>query len=314
MTKLFGAVEGGGTKFVCAVGAGPQDRLRTERIATTTPDETLARVRQFLVETAAHAKQPLAAVGIATFGPIELDPKSDHYGCMLPTTKPGWSGAPIVAPLTGGLDLPVGLDTDVNGAALGEYSWGAAQGCDPTVYLTVGTGIGGGAVVGGQPLHGLLHPEMGHVRVPRARDTAGRLDPFPGICPFHGDCLEGLASGPALAARTGRAASDLAADDPVWHLEAAYLAAALAHYVLILSPQCVVVGGGVLEQPHLLPRVRRELRRLLGNYIPRTQVAAGLDRYVVAPYWGAEAGLAGAFVLAEQAAAASTVADQQTPR
>ena len=163
---LYGAVEGGGTKFVCAVGSGPADRLATARIPTTTPAETLPRVRWFLLDAAAQAGQPLTAIGIATFGPIELDRQSPRYGYMLPTPKPGWSGAPVVPAITAGLDVPVAVDTDVNGAALAEYRWGAAQGCDPALYVTVGTGIGGGVVIGGTPLHGLLHPEMGHIAVP----------------------------------------------------------------------------------------------------------------------------------------------------
>ena len=215
---LYGAVEGGGTKFVCAVGSGPSDRLATARIPTTTPAETLPRVRRFLLDAAEQAGQALTAIGIATFGPIELDRQSPRYGYMLPTPKPGWSGAPVVAAITAGLDVPVAVDTDVNGAALAEYRWGAAQGYDPALYVTVGTGIGGGVIIGGTPLHGLLHPEMGHIAVPRARDAAGNRDEFAGICPFHGDCMEGMAAGGALAARVGRSADDLAPDDPVWEL------------------------------------------------------------------------------------------------
>ncbi len=299
---LYGAVEGGGTKFVCAVGSGPSDRLATARIPTTTPAETLPRVRRFLLDAAERAGQPLTAIGIATFGPIELDRQSPRYGYMLPTPKPGWSGAPVVAAITAGLDVPVAVDTDVNGAALAEYRWGAAQGYDPALYVTVGTGIGGGVIIGGAPLHGLLHPEMGHIAVPRARDAAGNRDEFAGICPFHGDCMEGMAAGGALAARVGRSADDLAPDDPVWELEAHYLAAGLAQHVLVLSPQRIVLGGGVLQQQHLLPRIRAALRAQLRSYIARPQVDADVSSYVVAPHFGDEAGLAGAFALAMSAA------------
>ena len=299
---LYGAVEGGGTKFVCAVGSGPSDRLATARIPTTTPGETLPRVRRFLLDAADQAGQALTAIGIATFGPIELDRQSPRYGYMLPTPKPGWSGAPVVAAITAGLDVPVAVDTDVNGAALAEYRWGAAQGYDPALYVTVGTGIGGGVVIGGAPLHGLLHPEMGHIAVPRARDATGRRDEFAGICPFHGDCMEGMAAGGALAARVGRSADDLAPDDPVWELEAHYLAAGLAQHVLVLSPQRIVLGGGVLQQEHLLPRIHAALRAQLRSYIARPQVDADVSSYVVAPHFGDEAGLAGAFALAMSAA------------
>ena len=299
---LYGAVEGGGTKFVCAVGSGPTDRLATARIPTTTPAETLPRVRRFLLDAADQAGQALTAIGIATFGPIELDRQSPRYGYMLPTPKPGWSGAPVVAAITAGLDVPVAVDTDVNGAALAEYRWGAAQGYDPALYVTVGTGIGGGVIIGGTPLHGLLHPEMGHIAVPRARDAAGNRDEFAGICPFHGDCMEGMAAGGALAARAGRSADDLAPDDPVWELEAHYLAAGLAQHVLVLSPQRIVLGGGVLQQQHLLPRIRAALRAQLRSYIARPQVDTDVSSYVVAPYFGDEAGLAGAFALAMSAA------------
>ncbi len=299
---LYGAVEGGGTKFVCAVGSGPTDRLAIARIPTTTPAETLSRVRRFLLATAQRVGQELTAIGIATFGPIELDRQSSRYGYMLPTPKEGWSGAPVVAAITTGLDVPVAVDTDVNGAALAEYRWGAAQGYDPALYVTVGTGIGGGVVIGGAPLHGLLHPEMGHIAVPRARDAAGNHDEFAGICPFHGDCMEGMASGEALAARVGRAATDLAPDDPVWELEAHYLAAGLAQHVLVLSPQRIVLGGGVLQQAQLLPRIHAALRKQLRSYIARPQVDADVSTYVVEPHFGDEAGLAGAFALAMSAA------------
>ncbi|MAG37248.1 MAG: fructokinase [Dehalococcoidia bacterium] len=302
---LYGAVEGGGTKFVCAVGGGPDDRLATVRIPTTTPAATLPQIHQFLLDSAAQAGHSLTAIGIATFGPIELDRRSPRYGYMLPTTKEGWSGAPVVAEITAGLDVPVAVDTDVNGAALAEYRWGAAKGCDPALYLTVGTGIGGGVIVGGKTLHGLLHPEMGHIAVPRARDAAGNLDDFAGICPFHGDCMEGMASGGAIAARVGQPATNLAPDHPAWDFEAHYVAAGLAQHVLVLSPRRIVIGGGVLQQAHLLPRIRAALRAQLRTYISRPQLDEDIDSYVVTPHYGDEAGLAGAFALAMQAAGAS---------
>jgi fructokinase len=297
-SALYGAVEGGGTKFVCAVGHDPEHIVARTRIDTTTPDETLGRVAAFLAGAAAG--RPLAAVGVACFGPLELDPRSPRAGSMLATPKPGWSGAPIVAPLRDRLGVPVRLDTDVNGAALAEWRWGVGQGRDPLLYLTVGTGIGGGVVINGRPLHGLLHPEMGHLLLPRLAFADGTPDTFAGVCPFHGACLEGLAAGPAIQARLGLPPEQAPDHHPVWELEAGYLALALAAYVLILSPQRLIVGGGVLQQGDLLPRVRRRLREALAGYVDRPEVTTALDDYVVAPHFGQDAGLAGAFALAEQ--------------
>ena len=301
--SLYGAVEGGGTKFVCAVGRGPDQILARARIDTTTPQETLDRAADFLAAAAGGAR--FRAVGVACFGPLELDEHSPDFGSMLATPKPGWSGAAIARPIQERLSTPVRLDTDVNGAALGEWRWGAAQGCDPALYLTVGTGIGGGAVVAGRPLHGLLHPEMGHIRLPRLAWPDGRTDDFPGICPFHGACFEGLASGPALQARLGVRAEAVDPGHPVWDLEAGYIAWALATFVLVLSPQRLVLGGGVLQQGHLMDRVRRRLPQALGGYIRRPEVGAAAAHYVVAPQFGQDAGLVGAFALAEQAAQAA---------
>lgn len=299
---LYGAIEAGGTKFVCALGNGPTDHIATVRIPTTTPAETLPKIRQFLLQGSRKIGQSLTAIGIASFGPIELDISSPQYGCMLATPKESWQGAKVVAGITAGLDLPVAVDTDVNGAALAEYLWGAAQGCNPALYVTVGTGIGGGVIIDGKPLHGLLHPEMGHVHVSRAQDRAGGIDTFTGICPFHGDCLEGMASGEAVAARAGRPPSDLSPSDPIWELEAHYLAAGLAQSVLMLSPQRIVLGGGVLKQLHLLPRVRTALRIQLRSYIARLHLDSEINNYIVSPFFKDEAGLAGAFALAMRAA------------
>jgi fructokinase len=306
----YGAVEGGGTKFVCAVGEGPDGILARTRIETTTPEETLGRVADFFARATAPdapggaAGRELAAVGVACFGPLELDPRSPQFGALLATPKPGWSGAPVAAPLRERLGVPVAVDTDVNGAALGEWRWGAARDCDPALYLTIGTGIGGGVVLDGQPLHGLLHPEMGHIPVPRLEWPDGRPDDFPGVCPFHGACFEGLASGPALAARAGAPAESLDPEHPLWELAAGYVAVALATYILVLAPRRIVVGGGVSQNGHLLRRVRRRLPRVLNGYVGRPEVDAGVEGYVVAPRFGQEAGLIGALALAETALAA----------
>ncbi len=296
---LFGAVEGGGTKFVCAVGRGPDHILARARFETTTPEETLGRVADFLVQ--GPGSVGLTAVGVACFGPLELDPHAAGFGSLLATPKPGWSGAPVAATLQGRLGVPVVIDTDVNGAALAEWRWGAARGCDPALYLTVGTGIGGGAVLNGRPLHGLLHPEMGHVPLPRLAWPDGRPDDFAGVCPFHGACFEGLASGPALQARAGVAPETLDPEHPMWELEAGYLAQALATFLLVLSPQRIVVGGGVLQQGHLLARLRRRLPQVLAGYIARAEVQGDAGGYVVAPHFGQDAGLMGAFALAMSA-------------
>jgi len=294
---LYGAVEGGGTKFVCAVGRGPDQILARTRIETKGPEETLDRVGSFF-QNAAEGR-PLAAVGIACFGPLELDERRPAYGHMLATPKSGWSGAPIIQPIMDRLRVPVILDTDVNGAALAEWLWGAAHGCDPALYLTVGTGIGGGAVIAGRPLRGLLHPEMGHIPVPRLSWSDGSPDTYAGSCPFHGACLEGLAAGPALLARLGVPAETTGPDHPIWELEAGYLAHALATYTLVLSPRRIVLGGGVFRQPRLINQVRRKFVEVLAGYLPREETATGVDGFVVAPRFGQDAGLIGAFALAQ---------------
>ena len=293
---LLGGFEAGGTKCVCVVGTGPGD-IRTElRVPTTTPDETLAAALHFFqAQQATHG--PLDALGIGSFGPVDLRPGSPRFGFITSTPKPGWADTDLVGVFRHGLGVPVAFDTDVNAAALGEWRLGAARGLDTFLYLTVGTGIGGGAIVHGRVLHGLVHPEMGHVRV--ARDD--RADPFAGACPFHGDCLEGLASGTAMAARWGRPAHEMPAEHPAWTLQAHYLAQALQGFVCTLSPQRIVIGGGVMDAPHVLPRVRHELQRLLHGYIQAPELLRDIDAYVVAPALGRRAGAIGALVLAEGA-------------
>lgn len=288
---LYAAVEGGGTKFIAALAASPAPDaiVATAQFPTTTPDRTLAEVGAFLAGAAAERGEAIVALGVASFGPVELDPTSPHYGSILATPKPDWSGAPVLARLRDRLGLAAercGWETDVNAAALGELRWGAGRGADPLVYVTVGTGVGAGVVIDGRPLHGLLHPEIGHLPVRRARLPDGSIDTFPGHgCRFHGDCWEAMCTGPALAARTGRPAADLAPDDPVWAIEAEYLALGLASCVLALSPRRIVIGGGVVESraAWLLPMVRRQLAAVLGGYIGRPEIAQHLDRYVVAP-------------------------------
>jgi len=300
MPVYYGGLEAGGTKLICALGSGPDTLVAEARIPTTTPAETLAAVVAFFeAQQAAHG--PLAGLGIGTFGPIDLDRASPTYGYITATTKAGWSQVDMVGPLQAALGVPVGFDTDVNAAALGEWRWGAAQGLDTFLYLTIGTGIGGGAVVNGRPLHGLLHPEMGHIRIPHDRQA----DPYAGNCAFHGDCLEGLANGPAIGERWGKPATELPPDHPAWALEAQYLGAGVASLICALSPQRVILGGGVMEQAHLFPLVRAEVQRLLNGYVQAPAVLTEIDRYIVPPALGGRAGVLGAVALAELAAAAA---------
>ena len=291
---VFGGIEAGGTKFVCCIGTGPDDIRAEARFPTTTPEETLGRAVDFF---RAEAGEDLLAIGVACFGPVDLDPDSSTYGHVTTTPKPGWAGADVVGMLRDAFGVPVGFDTDVNGAALGEARWGAGQGADPFVYLTVGTGIGGGALVNGVPLHGLVHPEMGHVRVRHDRER----DPFEGTCPFHGDCVEGLAAGPAMGRRWGVPAETLPAGHPAWELEASYLAELLAGLVCTLSPQRIVLGGGVMSGPGLFPLLRRETVRLLAGYVASPSILTGIDDYLVPPGLGDRSGRLGAIALARDA-------------
>jgi fructokinase len=291
--RLVGGLEAGGTKFVCAVGTGPDDVRAEVRLATTTPAETLRRAVDFFAGQA--ARTPLAALGVASFGPLDLAPRSPTFGFITTTPKPGWRQVDLVGPLRRALGLPIVLDTDVNGAALAEHRWGSGRGADSLVYVTVGTGIGGGAVMDGRPVHGLVHPEMGHLRLPHDR----RLDPFPGTCPHHGDCWEGLASGPALAARWHQPPETLADDHPAWELEAHYLALGLANVVLVLSPERLVVGGGVMARAPLYPLIRTKLAGWLGGYLQTPALGNRIEEYVVPPAFGDRAGVLGALALAQ---------------
>ncbi len=296
--EVLGAVEGGGTKFVCMIGTSPTDVVDEVTIPTSDPAATLGAVIEFLQQPRSECH--LAAVGVSMFGPLGLNPEQPGFGGTLATPKPGWSHVRVVSPLARRLAVPIGFDTDVNGAVLGEARWGAAQDLDPVVYLTVGTGVGGGALVNGGTIHGLLHPEMGHVPMPSLPG-----DDYTGWCPFHGRCLEGLVCGPALAERCGRPVSELSPDDPVWDLTARYLAYGLSTLVLTLSPRRIVLGGGVMRQARLLPLVRRALREILNDYVRAPEIQEKIDDYVVLSTLDQKAGLYGALVLAERALARS---------
>ncbi len=293
--SVFGGIEAGGTKFVCAVGTGPDDLRAETRFPTTTPEETIGRAIAFFRDQDDEDRPE--AVGIASFGPVDPDPASSTFGYVTSTPKPSWSDTDFAGSVARALEVPVGFDTDVNGAALGEHRWGAAQDIDTFVYLTIGTGIGGGGMIEGRLLHGLMHPEMGHFLVPH--DTEN--DPFEGICPYHGDCLEGLASGPAIEARWGRRGEELPDDHPAWELEAHYLALGLMTIICTLSPRRIVMGGGVMERSHLFPLIRSRVQELLNGYVQAGAILERIDQYIVPPALGKRAGVLGAIALASRA-------------
>ncbi len=280
---LVAAVELGGTKINLAVGTGPDDLRAEVVIPTTDPMTTIRAAIDFL-----RAQDDLTAVGIASFGPVCLDRAAPEWGSITATTKPGWSNTPVATAIAEATGLPVAFDTDVNGAALGEHRWGALQGCGVGLYLTVGTGVGGGVVIDGAPLHGRIHPEMGHIRLKRA---AG--DDFSGVCPFHGDCLEGLVSGPAVLARLGHSLSHTEPGDAGRALVIDALGQGLATFVLTLSSDRIVIGGGVAKTPGFHSEVTERLRDWLGGYV------AIPERFVVPPALGDHAGVAGGIALAQ---------------
>ncbi|MBI5564390.1 MAG: ROK family protein [Chloroflexi bacterium] len=289
--KLYGGIEAGGTKFVCVIGADPQNILAEERFPTTTPDETIARSVDFFTR---HGHD-LAAIGIGSFGPVDLNPPSPTYGYITTTPKPGWAQVDLRGGIQRALRVPVAFDTDVNVAAFGEHYWVPDnRALDPLLYMTVGTGIGVGGMVNGQLLHGLLHPEAGHMLLPRDPQR----DPFTGACPYHGDCFEGLACGPAMARRWGQPAETLPPDHPAWQLEAHYVALAVANLALVLSPQRIVIGGGVMQQPGLIDGVRSEVRDLLNGYVQSDRITQHIDQFIVPPALGNQSGMLGAIALA----------------
>ena len=299
MKAAYGGIEAGGTKFVCAVGTGPDDIRAEIRLPTESPESTLGKVIDFFRQQ--QEDHEIAAIGVASFGPVDPDPDSPTFGYITNTPKPGWANTPVAPTLRDAFDIPIGFDTDVNVAALGEHSWGAAREVDTFVYLTIGTGIGGGGMVNGQLIHGLIHPEMGHIAIPHDWDR----DPFAGTCPFHGDCWEGLANGPALEARWGQPGELLPPAHEAWALEAHYLALGVTSIMMILSPQLVVMGGGVMEQEHIFPLIHREVKSLLNGYIQSPTVLEGMDSYIVPPALGGRSGALGAIALAERALQAS---------
>lgn len=292
-TARYGGIETGGTKIVCAVGSGPGNLEAEVRFPTTTPPENIAQIVEFF--RSENAQVPLSAIGLAAFGPLDLNPASPTYGYVTATNKLDWINTDLAGRLERLLSIPIAFDTDVNGAALGEYYWGAGQDCESLVYITIGTGIGVGVVIQGRPLHGLVHPEGGHILVPHDR----RLDPFDGCCAYHGDCLEGLASGTALRQRWDCPAETLPGDHPAWKLEADYIARALHSLILTLSPNRVILGGSVMKQEQLYPLVRQQVQASLHGYFRSPAILDHIHTYIVPPLLGGQAGVLGAIALAQ---------------
>ena len=292
MSNLIGGIEAGGTKFVCAVGTGPDDLRDEARFPTTTPEETLSKAIAYFEE--AQAKHgTLSAIGIGAFGPLDPNPQSPTFGHITTTPKPHWGNADVVGTMKKVFNVPIGFDTDVNAAALSEHHWGAAQNVDNLIYLTIGTGVGGGVMVNGQLVHGLIHPELGHISLPHDWER----DPYKGRCPYHGDCLEGMAAGPAIGERWQTPAYELPSDHPAWDLEAHYLALALRTFICTLSPQRIILGGGVMEQPQLFPLLRKKTKEYLNGYVQSPALLDEINNYIVPPGLGNKAGVLGAFAL-----------------
>jgi fructokinase len=282
----IGAIEAGGTKFVCGIGnelGQIEDRVS---FPTTNPEETISKVFAYFKDKEAEA------IGIGTFGPIDPDPSSPTFGYVTTTPKPGWSNYNFLGAMKEAFDVPFGWDTDVNAAALGEATWGAAKGLDSCIYFTIGTGVGAGLYVEGKLAHGLVHPEVGHILIRRHPE-----DQYEGFCPYHHDCLEGLAAGPALERRWGVKGSELGVDHLAWKLEAYYLAQAIVSSVLFVSPKKVVLGGGVMHQEQLFPLIREEVKRLLNGYVSHEALRSEIDHYIVPPGLGDHAGLCGSLAL-----------------
>jgi fructokinase len=293
MKQLYGGIEAGGTKFVCMVAAGPNQVVEERRFPTTQPDATIREVISFFAPYKQQGE--LAAIGIASFGPIDLDPGSPTYGYITTTPKAEWNSVDLRGCIARALDLPTAFDTDVNAAAFGEQYWTAGnKSLDPFVYMTVGAGIGVGVLANGLPLHGLVHTEAGHIAIPHDK----KRDPFPGICPYHGDCLEGLASATSMHERWGHHAVDLPDSHPAWKLEVEYLALALINFIYAYSPKRIVLGGGVSQHAGLHENVRQKVLQDLNGYIQSPMVLKTIDEYIVPPSLGNRSGVLGAIAMA----------------
>jgi len=282
----LGALEAGGTKMVCAVGNEKGEIFERISIPTETPDITMPKIVEYF------QGKGIEALGIGCFGPIDLNRDSETYGYITTTPKLAWSNYNIVGVLKDALRIPVGFDTDVNGSMLGEATWGCAQGLECSMYITIGTGIGAGIIANGKLLHGMLHPEAGHLLMRRYPD-----DTYEGKCPYHKTCLEGMAAGPAIEDRWGKKGVELTDRKEVWEMEAYYIAQALVDYIMVLSPQKIILGGGVMHQEHMMPLVLKELKEQLGGYI-QTKEIENLAEYIVLPSLDDNQGIMGALKLA----------------
>lgn len=288
--KYYGSLEAGGTKMVCAIGDEQGNILERVSIPTLAPENTMPAILDFF------KNKNISALGIGCFGPVDLDKKSPTYGCITTTPKLAWRNYDIVGVCEKELGVPVGFDTDVNGSALGEATWGCTKDLDNSIYITVGTGIGVGVIIDRKPYHGMLHPEGGHIFLARhPQDPMER-----GVCPYHELCLEGLASGPSIQARWGKPGVELADRKEVWELEAYYLAQAICSYIMILSPERIIVGGGVAHQEQMMPLIRAEVKRQMGGYIAAKGMQ-DLDNYIVLPSLNDDQGILGALKLAMDA-------------
>lgn len=282
----LGALEAGGTKMVCAIGNEKGEIFERIAIPTETPDITIPKIVEYF------QGKGIEALGIGCFGPIDLNRDSETYGYITTTPKLAWRDYHIVGALEDALNIPVGFDTDVNGSILGEATWGCAQGLENSMYITIGTGIGAGIIANGKLLHGMLHPEAGHLLMRRHPD-----DTYEGKCPYHKTCFEGMAAGPAIEARWGKKGVELADKKEVWEMEAYYIAQALVDYIMVLSPQKIILGGGVMHQEQMMPLVRKELKEQLGGYI-QTKEIENLEEYIVLPSLNDNQGIMGALKLA----------------
>lgn len=286
---IYGALEAGGTKMVCAVGDENGKILEQISIPTTVPEETMAAILDWF------SGRSIVALGVACFGPVDLRRNSPTYGYITTTPKKGWANFDIVGTLKKALQVPIGFDTDVNGSLLGEVSYGQAQGLTDAVYITIGTGIGAGILSGGKLVHGMLHPEFGHIPMVRHAE-----DSYEGHCPYHGSCFEGMASGPAIEARFGQKAIFLKDEPKVWELEAYYIAQACTTLIMTLSPEIIILGGGVMHQTQLFPLIREKVREMVHGYIV-TDALNDLEHYIVPASLHDNQGILGAIRLAMDA-------------